>query len=83
VERTDAERALRSLPCFNEPAYLELALNNADFLINNMLSGDKLLRIFKEPVLLANGDHEPIATFLDDYANIVDAFIALYEVTFR
>jgi uncharacterized protein YyaL (SSP411 family) len=67
---------------FDEPAYLELALRNADFLINNMLSGDKVLRIFKEPVLLANGDHEPIATFLDDYANIVDAFIALYEVTF-
>ncbi|MBD1366455.1 thioredoxin domain-containing protein [Mucilaginibacter sp. ZT4R22] len=67
---------------FDDPAYLELALKNADFLNSNMLSGDKLLRIFKEPVLLPNGDHEPIATFLDDYANIVDAFIALYEVTF-
>ncbi|AMR32192.1 thioredoxin [Mucilaginibacter sp. PAMC 26640] len=67
---------------FNEPDYLQLALNNADFLINNMVSGDKLLRIFKEPVLLPNGDHEPIATFLDDYANIIDALVALYEVTF-
>jgi uncharacterized protein YyaL (SSP411 family) len=67
---------------FDEPAYLELALKNADFITGNLLSGDKLLRIFKEPVVLPNGDHEPIATFLDDYANIVDAFIALYEVTF-
>jgi uncharacterized protein YyaL (SSP411 family) len=67
---------------FDEPAYLDLALRNADFLSNNMLSGDKVLRIFKEPVLLPNGDHEPIATFLDDYANIADAFVALYESTF-
>lgn len=67
---------------FAKPEYLELALKNADFLINNMASGDKLLRVFKEPVLLPNGDHEPIATFLDDYANVVDALIALYEVTF-
>jgi hypothetical protein len=32
---------------------LDRALKNADFLSNNMLSGDKVLRIFKEPVLLA------------------------------
>ncbi|MBK0380992.1 thioredoxin domain-containing protein [Mucilaginibacter segetis] len=66
---------------FDKPEYLELALSNADFIVNNMLSGDKLSRIFKEPVKLANGDTEPIATFLDDYANVADAFIALYEVT--
>jgi len=68
---------------FGQPEYLDLALKNADFLVNNMLSGDKLMRIFKAPVVLENGDTEPIATFLDDYANVADALIALYEVTFN
>ncbi|RFZ85424.1 thioredoxin domain-containing protein [Mucilaginibacter terrenus] len=68
---------------FGNVGYLDLALRNAEFITTNLLSGDKLLRVFKEPVLLPNGDHEPIATFLDDYANVTEALIALYEVTFN
>lgn len=67
---------------FDQPEYLELALKNADFLVNHLRSGDRVIRIYKEPVILENGDTEPIATFLDDFANVIDAFIALYEVTF-
>jgi uncharacterized protein YyaL (SSP411 family) len=61
---------------FNEPQFLELALNSANFIINNLLKGDRLTRIYSK------NDQKPIA-FLDDYANIIDAFIALYEVTFE
>lgn len=62
---------------FNRTEYLELALKNAQFLINNMVTmGHRLNRIYKE-----NSDGRGEA-FLDDYANVIDAFIALYEVTF-
>jgi uncharacterized protein YyaL (SSP411 family) len=62
---------------FNAPAYLDMALKNAEFILNNLLSGAKLLRVYKK------GGKSDVATFLDDYANIIDAFIALYEVTFN
>lgn len=59
---------------FNDEVYLDLALKNADFILNNLVDKDgKLIRIHKS--------ENPIA-FLDDYANIIDALIALYEVTF-
>lgn len=62
---------------FNKPAYLELALQNAAFISQKLLSGSKLARVYK-----AGGSGEVVA-FLDDYANVADAFIALYEVTFN
>lgn len=57
---------------FNEPAYLKLALKNAGFIVNNLLNNGRIIRVFR-------GGKE---AFLDDYANVIDAFIALYEVTF-
>ena len=65
---------------FNKPRYLEMALRNAEFIIGNLLKGAKLNRIYKSPLSIGEGRGE--ATFLDDYANVTDAFIALYEVTF-
>ncbi|TSD66230.1 thioredoxin domain-containing protein [Inquilinus sp. KBS0705] len=62
---------------FNQSAYLELALKNADFIVNNLLSGAKLSRVYKKE------GKSDVATFLDDYANVIDALIALYEVTFN
>jgi uncharacterized protein YyaL (SSP411 family) len=66
---------------FDKPEYLELALKNAGFILDNMIATDgRLSRIYKGPFIAAatgNG-----TAFLDDYANIIDAFIALYEVTF-
>jgi len=61
---------------FNKPEYKELALKNAHFILNNLANkNDKLKRIYSK------NNAKPIA-FLDDYANIIDAFIALYEITF-
>ncbi len=62
---------------FNKAEYQELALQNAQFLVDNLVTmGYRLNRIYKE-----NSDGRGEA-FLDDYANVIDAFIALYEVTF-
>jgi len=62
---------------FNKPEYLELALKNAGFITGSLLKGAKLSRVYKK------GGESAVATFLDDYANVIDGFIALYEVTFN
>lgn len=57
-------------------AYLSIALKNAQFLIDNMLQNDyRLNRNYKDGKSVINA-------FLDDYAQLIQAFIALYEVTF-
>jgi uncharacterized protein YyaL (SSP411 family) len=62
---------------FNNPQYLDIALKNAGFMIDNLLGKTgRLSRIFKSEKAAKE------IAFLDDYANIIDAFIALYEVTF-
>ncbi|SDI55426.1 thioredoxin domain-containing protein [Mucilaginibacter sp. P19] len=64
---------------FNKPEYLELALNNAGFILNNLLGQNgRLSRVY----CATSSPDKPVA-FLDDYANIVDGLIALYEVTFN
>jgi uncharacterized protein YyaL (SSP411 family) len=61
---------------FNKAEYLETALSNAEFIMLNMVNTDgRLSRIYK-------GKDNDFIAFLDDYANVIDAFIALYEVTF-
>ncbi|MBX2876939.1 MAG: thioredoxin domain-containing protein [Saprospiraceae bacterium] len=66
----DAFKALR------EPAYLDMALENGQFLIENMMQADfRLNRNFKD-------GKSSINAFLDDYALSIQAFMALYEVTF-
>ena len=63
---------------FDQPEHLELALNNAAFILNNLVDPNgRLIRIYSEKSQLAQS-----FAFLDDYANVIDAFIALYEVTF-
>jgi len=60
---------------FDKADYLELALQNAQFILDNLVTlGGRLNRIYS--------GNEATVSFLDDYANIIDAFIALYEVTF-
>ena len=67
---TDAYKAT------TKPEYLDTALKCALFIKQNMLnSNGELKRIYKDGKITVNA-------FLDDYANIVDAFISLYEVTF-
>lgn len=61
---------------FGNEAYLNTALKNAEFISKNSIQKDgSLNRNYK------NGKSS-INAFLDDYATVIDAFIALYEVTF-
>ena len=63
---------------FNDEYYLELALKNAKFITDNLIDDNgRLQRIYKKP-----GSTAPDVAFLDDYANVINAFITLYEVTF-
>ena len=66
----DAYRAL------NEAEYLEKALKNAQFIKSQMMQEDgRLNRNFKSGESVINA-------FLDDYALSIQAFTALYQVTF-
>ncbi|MDB5109088.1 MAG: hypothetical protein JWR67_202 [Mucilaginibacter sp.] len=73
---------------FNNPAFIELALKNADFIINNLINKQgRLIRTYKRDNSLTfrEGQGESFdraIAFLDDYANIIDGLIVLYEVTF-
>ena len=66
----DAYKALE------EPKYLELALQNTDFIIKNLWSGEgNLFHNYKNHKSTING-------YLEDYGWVISAFISLYEVTF-
>jgi uncharacterized protein len=55
--------------------YLETALKNADFILKNLWTPEgNLLHSYKNGKATING-------YLEDYALVIDAFIALYEVT--
>jgi hypothetical protein len=63
---------------FNEQEFLDAAVANAEFLLNNMLSeGGRLERIYKTEREL------PGVAFLDDYALVIEGLISLYEATFN
>jgi uncharacterized protein YyaL (SSP411 family) len=67
----DAYKALE------EPKYLELALQNANFIIKNLWSNEgNLFHNYKNQKSTING-------YLEDYSLVIDAFINLYEVTFE
>ncbi|MFM2377358.1 MAG: hypothetical protein RLZZ165_2455 [Bacteroidota bacterium] len=65
----DAYRAFREL------RYLEAALRGARFISAGMYSEGRLMRKFK-------AGKTSIPAFLDDYALVADAFVALYQVCF-
>ena len=59
-----------------EEAYLDLALKNAAFIEREMIRDNhSLFRNHK-------AGKSSINAFLDDYATVIDAYMALYEVTF-
>jgi uncharacterized protein len=61
---------------FNEPEFLESAIKNAEFILQNVQKPDLCLdRNYKNGKSSING-------FLDDYAFTIDAFISLYQATF-
>ncbi len=66
---TDAYRYLQN------PAYLNLALKNANFILKNLIKEDGgLFHNHKNGKSTING-------YLEDYASVIDGFIGLYEVT--
>ncbi|WP_299891421.1 thioredoxin domain-containing protein [uncultured Lacinutrix sp.] len=65
----DAYRSLKN------DSYLKIAMKNANFILNNLIKEDgSLYHNFKNGKANING-------FLEDYANTIEAFISLYEVT--
>jgi uncharacterized protein YyaL (SSP411 family) len=61
---------------FGDPSYLATAEANASFLLTNLLRDGRLLRTYKDGVAKLNG-------YLEDYAFLADALLALYEVSGR
>ncbi len=60
----------------NEHTFIETALNNADFILQHQLKKDGgLWHSYKKGTSKING-------YLEDYCLTIEAFIALYEVTF-
>ena len=55
--------------------YRELARSNAEFILDTMWNGKRLLHAFKDGEARFNG-------YVDDYANLADGLTALYELTF-
>ena len=60
---------------FDEENFLTTALKNAYFLKTKMGNGNQLWHTYKNNIASING-------FLEDYAFVIDAYIALYQVTF-
>ncbi len=60
---------------FNDDHFLEIALKNAHFLELQMIKEDgTLFRNYKNGKATING-------YLEDYASLIDAYMALYEIT--
>ena len=55
--------------------YLQAAIANASFILQNMRDGRRLLRTYKDGQAKLKG-------FLEDYACLADGLLALYEATF-
>ncbi len=59
-----------------DKSYLDRAVTNGEFILKNLVKeNNRLDRNYKNGKSTING-------FLDDYANVIQAFLALYQVTF-
>jgi uncharacterized protein len=56
--------------------YLDVATSNANFLLTHLKRGGRLLRTHK-------GGESKLNAYLEDYAFLADALLALYEATFE
>jgi uncharacterized protein len=56
--------------------YREVAVRNADFLLRSLMRDGRLLRTYKDGQAKLNA-------YLDDYAYMIEALIAVYEATFE
>ncbi len=57
------------------PDLVRMAATNAEFLRNNLYDDGRLLRSYKDGQARLDG-------YLEDYANLIDGLISLYEATF-
>ena len=60
----------------SRPDYAEVARRSADFLLRQLLRDGKLLRTHKD-------GQSKLNAYLEDYANLADGLLALYQVTFE
>lgn len=68
---------VESFKALENENYLKIAKKNAHFILEKLWSSDgNLFHSFKNEKATING-------FLEDYAFVIDAFIALYEATFE
>ena len=56
--------------------YIDAARKNADFLLNNLVSGGRLLRTYRD-------GQAKLLGYLEDYAFLADGLVALYEASFE
>ena len=61
---------------FDEPAYVDIARRNAEFLLESLVRDGRLLRTWKDGNAKLNG-------YLEDYGYLIDALLSLYEATFE
>ncbi len=59
----------------DRPDYLQVAVNNAEFLLRELNRNGRLLRTYKDGRARLNG-------YLEDYAFLADGLLALYEASF-
>jgi len=59
----------------DRPDYLQIAINNAEFLLERLQRDGRLLRTYKDGHAHLNG-------YLEDYAFLADGLLALYEASF-
>jgi hypothetical protein len=64
------------------PDYLQAAVKNARFLLENLRPQGRLLRSYREGRVGAYG-RTPLLGYLEDYACVADGLLALYEATFE
>jgi uncharacterized protein YyaL (SSP411 family) len=60
----------------SRPDYRDVARRNAEFLLDKLRRDGRLLHTYKDGQAKLNG-------YLEDYANLIDGLIALYEATFE
>ncbi len=60
----------------DRPDYLQVATNNAEFLLRELIPDGRLLRTYKDGRARLHG-------YLEDYAFLADGLLALYEASFN
>src|SRR5438132_3387852 len=65
---------VKAASVFDRPDYLEVASRNAQFILRHLSRENRLLRTYKD-------GQSKLNAYLEDYSNLVEGLIALYEAT--